>query len=188
MSLPCGSMAIKIFNASPVSSSTGWRASRCSVGRTLFSPRRERPHGSSADFGLQHRIGLFCNRNAVAPLLQMFSRCCKMNQIIPGSCQRILMNIFIWFWRMGWDSNPRYGFPHAGFQDRFLKPLGHPSISVNCCRFRQKWRCCRTLLPQHHRQFNDCFLAALSPASTGWDRCRARAGAEGAGRTRRRAG
>lgn len=30
-------------------------------------------------------------------------------------------------WRKRWDSNPRYGFPHAGFQDRFLKPLGHSS-------------------------------------------------------------
>ena len=30
-------------------------------------------------------------------------------------------------WRRGWDSNPRYGLPHAGFQDRCLKPLGHPS-------------------------------------------------------------
>lgn len=32
------------------------------------------------------------------------------------------------FWRKRWDSNPRYGLPHAGFQDRFLKPLGHSSI------------------------------------------------------------
>src|SRR5690348_877167 len=31
------------------------------------------------------------------------------------------------FWRMGWDSNPRHGCPCAGFQDRCLKPLGHPS-------------------------------------------------------------
>src|SRR3954469_9994120 len=31
------------------------------------------------------------------------------------------------FWRKGWDSNPRYPCRHAGFQDRFLKPLGHPS-------------------------------------------------------------
>ncbi|CVI16864.1 hypothetical protein AGR1A_Cc30301 [Agrobacterium fabacearum CFBP 5771] len=31
-------------------------------------------------------------------------------------------------WQMGWDSNPRYALTHAGFQDRFLKPLGHPSI------------------------------------------------------------
>ncbi len=30
-------------------------------------------------------------------------------------------------WRMGWDSNPRGGFPPGGFQDRCLKPLGHPS-------------------------------------------------------------
>jgi hypothetical protein len=30
-------------------------------------------------------------------------------------------------WRMGWDSNPRYPCGHAGFQDRCLKPLGHPS-------------------------------------------------------------
>jgi hypothetical protein len=31
-------------------------------------------------------------------------------------------------WRKGWDSNPRYPCRHAGFQDRCLKPLGHPSI------------------------------------------------------------
>ena len=30
-------------------------------------------------------------------------------------------------WRKRWDSNPRTGFPVAGFQDRFLKPLGHSS-------------------------------------------------------------
>ena len=30
-------------------------------------------------------------------------------------------------WRMGWDSNPRDGRPSAGFQDRCLQPLGHPS-------------------------------------------------------------
>src|SRR6516164_2333538 len=28
---------------------------------------------------------------------------------------------------MGWDSNPRWRCRHAGFQDRCLKPLGHPS-------------------------------------------------------------
>jgi hypothetical protein len=28
---------------------------------------------------------------------------------------------------MGRDSNPRYGFPYSGFQDRRLRPLGHPS-------------------------------------------------------------
>src|SRR3990167_1841194 len=31
---------------------------------------------------------------------------------------------------MGWDSNPRWACTHAGFQDRCLKPLGHPSGSA----------------------------------------------------------
>ena len=35
--------------------------------------------------------------------------------------------ILLMFWRKGWDSNPRYPCGHAGFQDRCLKPLGHPS-------------------------------------------------------------
>lgn len=39
-----------------------------------------------------------------------------------------------WVWRKGWDSNPRYPCGHAGFQDRCLKPLGHPS---NCSRIKQ---------------------------------------------------
>src|ERR1051325_7947254 len=30
-------------------------------------------------------------------------------------------------WRRGWDSNPRYPRRYGGFQDRCLKPLGHPS-------------------------------------------------------------
>jgi hypothetical protein len=32
-------------------------------------------------------------------------------------------------WRMGWDSNPRNPRGFAGFQDRCLQPLGHPSYS-----------------------------------------------------------
>ena len=35
--------------------------------------------------------------------------------------------LWISTWRKGWDSNPRYPCRHAGFQDRCLKPLGHPS-------------------------------------------------------------
>ena len=31
-------------------------------------------------------------------------------------------------WRTGWDSNPRWACTHGGFQDRCLKPLGHPSV------------------------------------------------------------
>ena len=34
-------------------------------------------------------------------------------------------------WRMGWDSNPRGALTPAGFQDRFLQPLGHPSSRLN---------------------------------------------------------
>lgn len=30
-------------------------------------------------------------------------------------------------WRTEWDSNPRYSCLYDGFQDRCLKPLGHPS-------------------------------------------------------------
>src|ERR1700745_3652263 len=30
-------------------------------------------------------------------------------------------------WRKGWDSNPRGRCRPGGFQDRCLKPLGHPS-------------------------------------------------------------
>jgi hypothetical protein len=37
-------------------------------------------------------------------------------------------------WRMGWDSNPRRACTLAGFQDRCLKPLGHPSL----LRLRQR--------------------------------------------------
>jgi hypothetical protein len=32
-------------------------------------------------------------------------------------------------WRKGWDSNPRRTFTRGGFQDRCLKPLGHPSFA-----------------------------------------------------------
>lgn len=31
------------------------------------------------------------------------------------------------FWRRRWDSNPRWSCPHAGFQDRYIRPLCHPS-------------------------------------------------------------
>ena len=30
------------------------------------------------------------------------------------------------------DSNPRYGYPHNGFQNRPLQPLGHSSVSQTC--------------------------------------------------------
>jgi hypothetical protein len=33
-------------------------------------------------------------------------------------------------WRRGRDSNPRYRCRHDGFQDRYLQPLGHLSVTV----------------------------------------------------------
>jgi hypothetical protein len=32
-------------------------------------------------------------------------------------------------WRRERDSNPRYGFPYSGFQDRLFQPLTHPSAT-----------------------------------------------------------
>src|SRR6516225_1306126 len=28
-------------------------------------------------------------------------------------------------WRRGWDSNPRWSYPHSGFRDRPVQPLQH---------------------------------------------------------------
>ncbi|SPF44758.1 hypothetical protein SBA1_550123 [Candidatus Sulfotelmatobacter kueseliae] len=33
-------------------------------------------------------------------------------------------------WRRERDSNPRYGFPYSGFQDRPFQPLTHPSAPL----------------------------------------------------------
>ena len=40
---------------------------------------------------------------------------------------RICYKRYSKIWRMGWDSNPRGACTPAGFQDRCLRPLGHPS-------------------------------------------------------------
>ncbi len=44
-------------------------------------------------------------------------------------------------WRRGWDSNPRYGFPHARFRGEYFQPLSHLSAVVgfilsNASQFR----------------------------------------------------
>ena len=39
----------------------------------------------------------------------------------------MLVGLLVGKWRMGWDSNPRYDCSYAGFRDRSLQPLGHPS-------------------------------------------------------------
>lgn len=71
--------------------------------------------------------GCVCKREIVAALLQveMHSRCMVVERRFAR--QLILQNTINGLWRKGWDSNPRYPCGHAGFQDRCLKPLGHPS-------------------------------------------------------------
>ncbi len=45
-------------------------------------------------------------------------------------------------YRMGRDSNPRWAETHTGFQDRRLKPLGHPSSKIfrNHCSQMKKMK------------------------------------------------
>ena len=38
------------------------------------------------------------------------------------------VELHLHIWRREWDSNPRMLLHTAGFQDRFLKPLGHLSV------------------------------------------------------------
>ena len=55
---------------------------------------------------------------------------------------RLKMAIFLSIWRMGWDSNPRGACTPAGFQDRCLNPLGHPSDGgVALVGRRRRLRC-----------------------------------------------
>ena len=43
-------------------------------------------------------------------------------------------------WRRERDSNPRYGSPYSGFQDRRLKPLGHLSVFLSIATYGRPWR------------------------------------------------
>ena len=62
---------------------------------------------------------------------------CQQTALYARLCADVtsykFLNDFNSFWRKGWDSNPRYPCRHAGFQDRCLKPLGHPSACNNNC-------------------------------------------------------
>ena len=66
-------------------------------------PLRLRRRSLSSNFGFAHQTP---SPNTRKPLHENFS------------CS----------WRMGWDSNPRNRCRFAGFQDRSLQPLGHPSV------------------------------------------------------------
>ena len=54
-------------------------------------------------------------------LLQTLAAASGAKPATPGIRSSVLS------WRMGWDSNPRTRCRVGGFQDRCLKPLGHPS-------------------------------------------------------------
>src|SRR5262245_28888883 len=69
--------------------------------------------------------------------------------------------IICFFWRRGWDSNPRYGFPYTAFPVLPVKPLLHLS------RRKQKEKGKRTLL--HFCLFPfDSYLTCLT-WRRGWD-------------------
>ena len=55
-----------------------------------------------------------------------FLRLCRSTVDCAEHQQKICIRLV---WRKGWDSNPRCPCRHAGFQDRCLKPLGHPSVA-----------------------------------------------------------
>jgi hypothetical protein len=46
---------------------------------------------------------------------------------------------YVYFWRKEWDSNPRRACTLGGFQDRCLKPLGHPSHALISRGFIKLW-------------------------------------------------
>ena len=49
--------------------------------------------------------------------------------------------VFIFFWRMVRDSNPRWSCPHNGFQDRRIRPLCQPSETVFRRSFNLRFWC-----------------------------------------------
>src|SRR5215469_6994615 len=64
-------------------------------------------------------------------------------------------------WRRGWDSNPRYGFPHARFRGEYFKPLSHlsPVVAVPIVAEPSIARQCFTR--RHRRQ-----VLVVSPLAT----------------------
>ena len=75
-------------------------------------------------------------------------------------------------WRMGRDSNPRYPCEHVGFQDRCLKPLGHPSEGA-IASFHQRLRPAPS---QSGRAVRSCALPAGAGRSLDGRRAPADAG------------
>ena len=80
-------------------------------------------------------------------------------------------------WRKRWDSNPRYALTHGGFQDRCLKPLGHPSFNGPVSAQRRhgvkrtpswparSWMNCQATRPERPPRVTDHSTAAARNAS-----------------------
>src|SRR5260370_19539078 len=45
------------------------------------------------------------------------------------------------FWRRGWDSNPRYGFPYARFRGEYFQPLSHLSAVIEASIVAERLVC-----------------------------------------------
>ena len=71
------------------------------------------------------RIGQFCGGEGGIRTLDGLPR-----TAFPVPRHRPLGDLSGWWWRRGWDSNPRYGYPHTAFRERHLQPLGHLSATV----------------------------------------------------------
>jgi hypothetical protein len=93
-----------------------------------------------------------CERVGCSPTLEhkqtpSLSIGSSLTEVFPWNLQRFQLNRNVHFvrlkgggesarfskshegiWRRGRDSNPRWSFPHAGFQDRSHQPLGHLSV------------------------------------------------------------
>ena len=61
-----------------------------------------------------------------------------ISQHLFSQKKRTKASLVSFFWRRGWDSNPRYRYRHDSFQDCSLQPLGHLSSSSNCYNLQVK--------------------------------------------------
>ena len=94
---------------------------------------------------------------------------CLRNEVLPMSPE--------WTgegWRRERDSNPRYGFPYSGFQDRLFQPLTHPSVyfyrrgppAPRCRRLQLQTSNCRTFKAETAFSTSHCSIG-LSPMFPG---------------------
>ena len=88
---------------------------------------------------------------------------CSLCALTGNSCGRLASGCCMQCWRRGRDSNPRYPFGYAGFQDRSHQPLGHLSAvsrsSLDCTSnravFWNRQRCVRphaSYIPQTEKR------------------------------------